>query len=151
MIAIDSLADMRDKYLAAVRNAVRCNSATIDTRGRPRSCVMHPIWGGSTGWILSGRSSLKAMHLQRRPHVSLAYIADPIHPVNVDAKAEWIEDAAKKARNREMFSNTGRPVGYDPARFFGSVESEWTGLLKITSRRIDLHGTISPSNLIWTA
>ena len=91
------------------------------------------------------------MHLQRKPHVSLAYIADPFRPVNVDAKAEWIDDVAEKARNREMFSNTGRPVGYDPAGFFGSVDSEWKGLLEITSRRIDLHGPISPSNLNWTA
>ena len=91
------------------------------------------------------------MHLQHNPYVSLAYIGDPFHPVYIDAKAEWIDDAAEKARIWEMFSSTGGPVGYDPAGFFGSVDSEWTGLLKITPRRIDLHNPNSPSNLVWTA
>ncbi len=98
------------------------------------------------------------MHLQHNPHVSLAYIADPFHPVYIDATAEWIDataewidDAAEKARIWEMFSNTGRPVGYDPAGFFGSVDSKLTGLFKITPRRIDFHDPNSQSNLIWTA
>ena len=91
------------------------------------------------------------MHLRQNPHVSLAFTADPFHPVYIDATAEWIDDAAETARIWEMFSNTVEPVGYDPAGFFGSVDSEWTGLLKITPRRIDLHDPNSQSNLIWTA
>ena len=46
MTVIDSFADMRDNFLAAVRGAVWCNFATIGTLFRPFSRVIHPIWEG---------------------------------------------------------------------------------------------------------
>jgi hypothetical protein len=38
------------------------------------SRVLHPIWEGSTGWILTHRGSHKSKHLAANPHTSLAYV-----------------------------------------------------------------------------
>lgn len=144
-------ADIQENFHQTVAKYVWCNVATVDTQGRPRSRVLHPIWEGATGWIVTGRTSLKAKHLDDNPHVSLAYIADPFKPLYVDASAEWVDDLATKERIWALFTNTPQPYGYDPAPFFGSVDRPTTGLLKLTPWRIELYDLMSNDNLLWKA
>ena len=80
--------DIADEFLARVNKMVWCNVATIDTKERPRSRILHPIWQGDVGWITTRRGSPKEKHLAEHPYVSLAYIADVVKPVYVDCKAE---------------------------------------------------------------
>lgn len=151
MANVDSFEAIREDFLAIVEKVVWCNVATVDTRGRPRSRVLHPMWEGSTGWILTGRQSLKAKHLADNPHVSLAYIADPLKPVYVEGIAEWIDDDAEKQRRWDWFKTTPEPYGYDPTPFFGSVDSPGFGLLQVTPWLIDLHDLMGGSGRIWKA
>lgn len=139
MATVDSFEAIREDFMAAVEKIVWCNVATVDTRGRPRSRVLHPMWEGSTGWILTGRQSLKAKHLADNPNVSLVYIADPLKPIYVEGIAEWVDDDAEKRHRWDWFKNAPEPYGYDPAPFFGSVDSPNFGILKITPWLIDLH------------
>ncbi len=67
---VSAFADIEKDFLARVRQIVWCNVATVDRRGRPRSRILHPIWEGRTGWILTGRHTLKTRHLAANPHVS---------------------------------------------------------------------------------
>jgi hypothetical protein len=62
------------EYLGRVHDTARCNAATVDTRGRPRSRIWHPIWGGKTGRIATNRNTLKIRHPARNPYLSLCYL-----------------------------------------------------------------------------
>jgi len=142
---IADFSEIEAEFIQRVHTMVWCNVATVDSRNRPRSRVLHPIWEGSTGWITTHRSSHKARHLERNPYVSLAYIANIHTPVYADCKAEWVDDLDEKHRIWELFKSTPPPLGYDPALEFGSPEHEDFGLLKLTPWRIDLVSFPAPS------
>jgi general stress protein 26 len=125
-------------FIERVHTMVWCNVATIDSKQRPRSRILHPIWEGSTGWIGTHRNSFQSRHLDRNPYVSLAYITDFMKPVYVDCVAEWVDDLAQKQRIWDLFKNTLPPLGYDPAVDFVSPDHDNFGLLRLTPWRIAL-------------
>ncbi|NJK82224.1 MAG: pyridoxamine 5'-phosphate oxidase family protein [Chloroflexaceae bacterium] len=133
---VHNFAEIEAEFLQRVHTMVWCSVATVDSRQRPRSRILHPIWEGATGWIGTGRRTHKAQHLAANPYVSLAYIADITKPVYVDCKAEWVDEIAERQRIWEWFRTTPEPLGYDPAPIFGSIEE--FGLLKLTPWRIEL-------------
>lgn len=130
--------DIEDEFMRRIAKTVWCSVATIDTKGRTRSRILHPIWEGPVGWIATGRDSLKAKHIAANPHVSLTYW-DPDHEqVLVDAKAEWVDDESEKQRLWDLFKSTPEPLGYDLANFFESVDNPGYGLMKLTPWRVEL-------------
>lgn len=135
---VSDFSEIETEFIKRAHTAVWCSAATLDTKNRLRSRVLHPIWEGSTGWVATGRHSLKATHLAHNPHMSLAYLADPIKPVYADCTAEWQDDLATKQRVWDLFRSAPPPLGYDPKLFFGSVESPGFGVLKLTPWRIEL-------------
>src|SRR3954469_26023694 len=88
--------ELQAEFLARVSEAVYCTMATVDGKNRPRSRMIHPIWDGPIGWIISWPQSHKAKHLAHNPAVSLAYIANKEKPVYVDGVAEWVDDVGEK-------------------------------------------------------
>lgn len=135
---VQNFSEIEDEFIARVHSAVWCSVATVDSKGRPRSRILHPIWEGSTGWIGTFRHSHKSKHLENNPYVSLAYIKDVMRPVYADCVATWVDDLAQKKRIWNLFLNTPEPLGYDPAPIFGSPDDENFGLLKLTPWRIAL-------------
>jgi general stress protein 26 len=142
---VTDFAGIETEFIQRTHSIVWCSVATIDGKGRPRSRILHPIWERSTGWIATSRNSLKAKHLARNPHVSLAYVADITKPVYVDCTAEWVDDQAVKQRVWDPYKQAPPPLGYDPAPFWGSPDSPNFGLLKLTPWRIDLATFPPPS------
>ncbi len=142
---ITHFSEIESEFIERVHTMVWCNVATVDSQGLPRSRILHPIWEGSTGWIGTHRHSHKSQHLARNPYVSLAYIANVMAPVYIDATAEWVDDMAQKERIWNLFKATPEPLGYDPAVSFGSVDHANFGLLKLTPWRIDVVTFPSPS------
>lgn len=140
--------DLQQEFMARVSVAVYCAMATVDRKDRPRSRVMHPIWDGSIGWVISWPGSLKAKHLARNPAVSLAYIADHAKPVYVDAVADWIDAVYEKRRIWELYRLTPPPLGFDPLPHYGSIEHRFFGLLRLTPWRIEL-GNLGGEPIIW--
>src|SRR4030095_13729196 len=67
---------IEEEFIGRVHTMVWCNVATVDSRQRPRSRILHPLWEGSTGWVGTHRNSFKSKHLEQNPYVSLAYITD---------------------------------------------------------------------------
>ena len=120
---VSSFADVEAEFIKRAHTAVWCSVATVDTKNRVRSRVLHPIWEGSNGWVATMRHSLKATHLAHNPYVSLAYLADPIKPLYADCTAEWQDDPADKRRVWEMFPSAPPPLGYDPALSWQRRES----------------------------
>lgn len=137
---VTSFADMEDEFLERVHGIVRCTAATVDTKGRPRSRIWHPIWEGKTGRIATNRNTLKTRHLARNPYLSLCYLdqGDPWRPVYVDCRVEWDDTAEGKRRTWEMYVRAPQPLGYDPARIWGGVENPEFGVLVLRPWRVEL-------------
>lgn len=135
---VSAFAEIEDEFLERVRRMVWCNVATIDTRDRPRSRILHPIWEGHTGWITARRQTLKTKHLAHNPYVSLAYIADVAKPVYADCRAAWVDDLEEKRRIWALLAATPPPVGFDPAPIYERADHPSFGLLKLRPWRIDL-------------
>jgi general stress protein 26 len=140
-----NFADIETEFIERVHSIVWCAAATVDTKGRPRTRVLHPIWEGNVGWIGTHRSSHKSKHLEQNPHMSLAYIKDIFKPVYVECTAEWIDDLAQKERIWNLFKDAPPPLGYDPKDTFISYDHENFGVLKLTPWRIDIVNFPSPS------
>lgn len=145
---VATFADLQTEFLARVSHAVYASLATIDTHDRPRTRVVHPIWEGSIGWIVSWPATPKSKHLARNPHVSLAYIADITQPVYIEGTAAWEHDPAEKQRVWQVIATTPPPIGYDPTPFYGSIDHPHFGLLKVTPWRIELC-TLKGESVIW--
>jgi general stress protein 26 len=142
---VSTFAEIENEFIARVNARVWCSVATVDTHNRPRSRVLHPIWEGSTGWILTHRHSHKSKHLAQNPYVSLSYAQDVMKPVFVDCKAEWVDDLQEKQRIWNWFKSTPEPLGYDPAHDFITPDNATCGLLKLIPWRIDLVSFPAPS------
>ena len=131
-------ADIEKEFLERIKKTVWCTMATVDRKGRPRSRIIHPIWEGSTGWILTGRHTLKTKHLENTPYLSLTYW-DPDHKqVYADCEAWWDDGIETKQKVWDLYKNTPPPLGYDPAMFFESVDNAETGALRLKPWRIEL-------------
>lgn len=142
--------ELQQAFLERIQQAVYCSIATVDGKNRPRSRVMHPIWDGATGWVISSPQSHKATHLATNPAVSLAYIHDPYKPIYIDCSAVWIDDRTEKQRVWELHKTTPPPLGFDPEPHYGSIEHRHFGLLRFTPWRIEL-GDLYGEPLIWRA
>lgn len=140
--------DIQDEFMARAQQAVYCNVATVDPKGRPRSRVMHVIWDGSIGWVITSPNSHKTRHLANNPYVSLAYISNPMKPVYADCTADWIHTVDEKHRVWELHKTIPPPLGFDPTPHYGTIEHEHYGLLKFIPWRIELAELWSGS-LIW--
>lgn len=138
-MAAASFADIEQEFNARVSRIVWATVATVDTKGRPRTRILHPIWEGSTGWIATGRHSLKEKHIANNPYVSVSYWDQEHQQVYIDAKAEWEDDPGEKLRVWNLYKDTPGPYGYDPQIIWqGGPEDPGYGVLKLTPWRIEM-------------
>ena len=142
---VEKFADIESEFIERVHSMVWCNFATVDRKLRPYSRILHPIWEGSTGWILTHRGSHKSTHLAANPHASLAYIRDVQKPVYADCVAEWEDDRDQKRRIWNLVASIPPPLGHDPTTDFVHPDHENFGLLRLTPWRIVLVTFPAPS------
>lgn len=145
---LTNFADIQEEFMHRVNQAVYCMMATVDQQNRPRTRVMHPIWEGSIGWVISWPQAHKAKHLAHNPHVSLAYLPDKAKPVYVECVAQWIEDRAEKQRVWAFHQTLPPPLGFDPEPHYGTIDHHYFGLLRFTPWRIEL-GNLGAEPVIW--
>jgi general stress protein 26 len=145
---VQTFAEIRPEFMARVSQAVYCTMATVDRLNRPRSRIMHPVWDGPTGWVISWPESHKARQLAHNPYVSLAYIHDKENPVYADCRAEWIDNLAEKQRIWELHQTLPAQLGFDPQPHYGSIHNPYYGLLKLTPWRIEL-AHLGGEPVIW--
>lgn len=143
-----NFADIETEFMARVSQAVYCIMATVDRQNRPRTRVMHPIWAGSTGWVISWPESHKARHLAHNPYVSLAYLQDKAKPVYVECVATWLDDRAEKQRIWALHQTIAPPLGFDPQPHYDTIDHPRYGILRFSPWRIEL-GNLSGESIIW--
>jgi general stress protein 26 len=140
-MAVEKFSDIEAEFIARVKRIVWCTVATVDRQGRPRTRILHPIWEGTTGWIATGRHTLKTKHLEKNPYVSCSYWDQQHQQVYADCKSEWVDDQQQKLRVWDLYKNTPPPLGYDPGIIWqGGPDDPTYGLLKLTPWRIELYG-----------
>jgi hypothetical protein len=145
---VNDFADIQSEFMARAQQAVYCNVATVDSKGRPRSRVMHVVWDGPRGWVITAPWSHKRHHLAANPHVSLAYISNPMKPVYADCTAAWVQDPTEQWRVWELHKMIPPPLGFDPAMGYIGIDDRNFGLLQFTPWRIEL-AELKQESLIW--
>ena len=113
------MAGALDAFMETARRIVYCSLATVDTRGRPRSRLVHAVWeragDGLVGWVGSRPTPMRRAHVDRTPFASCFYW-DPAHDVAVaECGVMWIEDDEGRRDAWERLSAAPEPMGYDPA------------------------------------
>lgn len=121
------LGEILPAFMARMNQMVWCNAATIDSQGRPRSRILHPLWNGQIAWVTADPSSLKGRHLALHPYVSLAYVSDVAKPAYADCHAAWVDDPALKQHVWELCRQTSPPMGFDPEPIYGAVDAAVEG------------------------
>jgi hypothetical protein len=120
------LATVAPAFVEMAHRIVWAVVATVDSRGRPRSRVLHPIWQWDgerlTGWIATSPTPTKRAHLDASPYASVNYWT-PAHDTCVaECRAALLIDDETRRFVWDLFLNSPPPVGYDPR-----IVPAWTG------------------------
>lgn len=145
---VANFAAIQPEFIARVSQAVYCAMATVDHQNRPRLRLMHFVWEGPVGWVISWPASPKAQHLAHNPSVALAYIQNAPQPVYVDGTAKWVDDIAEKQRIWELHKAIPPPLGFDPEPHYGTIENPYYGLIRLTPQRITL-ANLGGEPVVW--
>ena len=90
--------------------------ATVDSKGRPRTRILHPYWevvdGRPVGWVGTSRSPMKSKHLAANPFVSVAYWSPKQETAHAECRASWADE--QRERLWELYRSAEPPLGYDP-------------------------------------
>ncbi|HLY25767.1 MAG TPA: pyridoxamine 5'-phosphate oxidase family protein [Aggregatilineales bacterium] len=140
--------DIQTEFMHRAQKAVYCNVATVDRKGRPRSRVMHVIWEGPMGWVITWPESHKAKHLANNPYVSLAYVTEPKKPIYVEGIAAWVQEVVEQQRIWDLHKAIPPPLGFDPTPHYGTIQHKYFGLLRFTPWRVEL-AELGSESLIW--
>lgn len=115
---MDDLGSTADAFVAMAHRIVWCSVATVDSRGRPRSRMLHPIWEWDgqelVGWV-GTTPSPKLAHLARTPYLSCTYWDPAQDTCTAECRAEVLTDDVTCTRIWNLFVSTPEPLGYHPA------------------------------------
>ena len=132
-----------------VAKTIWCTLATVDSRGRARTRIVHPVWDGPVAWLGSRAGTPKLAHVAINPDVSLLYW-DPDHEqVTIDARAT-IEPSLDGRRDAwAALQAPAPPYGFDPEPIWpGGPEGTDFVAIRLVARRIELFGA---PPLVWKA
>lgn len=120
------LNEVAPAFVEMAHRIVWCTVATVDSKNRPRSRILHPIWQWDgeqlSGWIGTGPTPTKRAHLDAHPYMSLTYWT-PTHDTCVaECRATWAFDDETRTMVWNLFKHAPAPVGYDPA-----IVPAWSG------------------------
>lgn len=139
MPRVSCFMEIEQEFHATAARIVWATVTTVDADGHPFSRILHPIWEGATGYIATGRHTLKTKHLAGNSAVAVAYWDQAHDSIMAQCRAEWCDDVPTKRHVWELFKTTPPPLGYDPALFFqGDAADAAFGVLMLTPWRIDV-------------
>ena len=129
-----------------------CTLATVDTRGRARARIVHPVWDGPRGWLGSRAGTPKLAHLAPNPEVSLLYW-DPDHEqVTIDARATIETSPAARRDAWAALQAPAPPYGFDPAPIWpGGPDGDDFVAIRLVAHRIELFGASADTRAVWKA
>jgi hypothetical protein len=128
--------------VAVAHEVVWAVMTTVDSRGRPRSRVVHPAWelvdDRVVGWVTSRPSPVKVAHLAANPHVACTYAGAGHDVAYFDCVATWV-GAAERAHAWEVFRTLPPPAGFDPATIWpDGSDSPGSAALRLDPYRVQV-------------
>ena len=112
------LATVASAFIDMAHRIVWATVATVDSHGRPRSRILHPIWQWDgerlTGWIATSPTPTKRAHLAVHPYASVNYWDVSHDTCAAECRAALVFDDETRRMVWELFLNGPTPVGYDP-------------------------------------
>ena len=106
-------------FVEMAHRIVWCSAATVDSYGRPRSRILHPLWQWDNqnliGWIATTPTPTKRTHLAVHPYMSLNYWSPNHDTCAAECRANLIFDDEARTMVWNLFANAPSPVGYNPA------------------------------------
>lgn len=139
---MNTLAEAAPAFIEMAHRIVWCSAATVDTQGRPRTRILHPIWQWDgdrlTGWIATEQTPVKRAHLQASPFISLSYWTTSHDTCAADCGATWAVDEPTRRMVWDLFLHTPEPLGYNPTIIPGwdSPTSERFAVLRLEPWRL---------------
>ena len=140
-MSTDGFGAIADEFHRRVAKTIWCTLATVDTRGRARTRIVHPVWDGPVEWLGSRAGTPKLAHLAQRADVSLLYW-DPDHQqVTIDARATIESSPAARHDAWAALQQPAPPYGFDPAPIWpGGPDRDDFVAIRLVARRIELFG-----------
>jgi hypothetical protein len=122
---MNTLSETAPAFIEMAHRIVWCSVATVDSKGRPRSRILHPFWQWDgtqmVGWILTSPTPVKRAHLKGSPYVSVNYWLPNHDTCLAECRATIHFDIETKRMVWDLFLNGPEPVGYNP-----SLVPAWT-------------------------
>jgi pyridoxine/pyridoxamine 5'-phosphate oxidase len=107
---------LEEDFLRISAEVAWATVATVDSKGHPRTRILHPYWevvdGRPVGWVGTSRSPMKSKHLAANPFVSVAYWSPKQETAHAECRASWADD--ERERIWELYRAAEPPLGYDP-------------------------------------
>jgi hypothetical protein len=115
---MNELSETAPAFIEMAHRIVWATAVTVDSHGRPRSRILHPIWQWDgdtiTGWIATSPTPIKKAHLSGRPYMSINYWHTSHDTCLAECHATLLQDDASRIMVWDMFLNGPKPVGYNP-------------------------------------
>ncbi|RJL30796.1 pyridoxamine 5'-phosphate oxidase family protein [Bailinhaonella thermotolerans] len=155
-LAVRSFAEIESEFNAYVGAIVYATMVTIDSRNRPRTRVLIPIWenagGRPRGWLATYKTPVKAAHLAGNPNTSFSYWRPGNNSVAIEAVASWVEDLEVKRRVWDLYrAGSPRGAGYDLGGFWRSPADPKLHVLRLEPWRVQVIRGMDLRSRIWTA
>ena len=137
---MNNLTTIAPAFVEMAHRIVWCSAATVDSQGRPRSRILHPLWQWDgtrlVGWIATGPSPTKRAHLAASPYMSVNYWHPSHDTCLADCRAALVFDDATRTTVWNLFRTAPEPLGYDPGRFWDDPTSDSFAALRLEPWRL---------------
>jgi hypothetical protein len=115
---VTPLDEIAPAFVDMAHSIVWASVATIDSDGKPRSRILHPIWEWDgtdlLGWIATVPTPVKRADLAAHPQMSVSYWTASQDTCTAECLVEWYLDEETRTAVWDKFANGPEPVGYDP-------------------------------------
>lgn len=153
-VKVTSFAAIEDEFNAFVGRIVYATMVTVDSKGRPRTRVLIPVWekveGSPLGWLATYKTPVKAAHIAGNPHTNFSYWARGNNSVAVDTIAEWVDDQDSRRHVWDLYKKTSpRGAGYDLRAFWHSPADPRLQILRLTPWRVQVIRGMDLRSRIW--
>ncbi|MBB4915138.1 pyridoxamine 5'-phosphate oxidase family protein [Streptosporangium saharense] len=155
-VNITSFERIESEFDAVIGAVVYATMVTVDSRNRPRTRVLIPVWenvdGRPLGWLATYRTPVKAAHLAGNPHTSFSYWRPGNDSVAIDAVASWAEEPQVRQHVWDLYRATSpRGAGYDLGSFWSSPADPRLHVLRLDAWRVQVIRGLDLRSRIWTA
>lgn len=148
---MNQLRETAPAFIDMAHAIVWATAVTVDSRGRPRSRILHPIWHWDgrklSGWIATNPTPIKKAHLSSSPYMSINYWQPNHDTCTAECRATLHQDDATRTMVWDMFVNGPEPVGYKP-----SIVAAWTSPTAEAFAVIELEPwrlRVFPGTIMW--